>query len=85
MKLNKGNTQPPMLGNRQISRLIFEDSLTVGVMTSIDMQRAVNYIKEFCDKWELKMNLAKTKRVLIKNGRMLSKNEKWNIVGEEID
>jgi hypothetical protein len=58
-KLNKEHE--PMLSKRQIPRLLFADDLALGATSSTGMQQAINCINEFCDEWELKINIAKTK------------------------
>jgi hypothetical protein len=47
--------------NRNVSWLLFEDDLAVGTTISIGMQRAINSIKEYCEEWELRINISKTK------------------------
>jgi hypothetical protein len=61
------------------------DDLAVGATTRIGLQRAINYVKDFCEEWGLKINVDKTKIVVFKKGGNLSRDEKWRLDGEEIE
>jgi hypothetical protein len=60
------------------------DDLAVEATTRIRLQRGINCVKDFCEEWSLKINVAKTKRVVFKKGGKLSKDEKLWLGGEEI-
>jgi hypothetical protein len=83
-RLEKANTHPPTIRKWQIAGLLFVDDLAVGATTIIGLQRASNCIKDFCDEWNLKINVAKTKIVVFKKGGKLSRDEKRWLGGEEI-
>jgi hypothetical protein len=36
-------------------------------------------MKDFCEEWSLKINVAKTKIVVFKKGGKLSRDEKWRL------
>jgi hypothetical protein len=57
----------------------------VEATTVIGLQRAINCIKDFCKEWSLKINVTKTKIVVFKKGEKLSRDEKWQFEGEEIE
>jgi hypothetical protein len=65
--------------------LLFADDLAVGATTTTGLQRAISCIKDYCDEWSLKINVTKTKIVVFKKGRKLSRDEKWRLEGEEIE
>jgi hypothetical protein len=56
--------------------LLFADDLAVGATTIIGLQRATNCVKGFCDEWDLKINVAETTIVVLKQGEKLSSDEK---------
>jgi hypothetical protein len=53
----------------------------VGATTTIGLQRAISCIKDYCDEWSLKINVTKTKIVVLKKGEKLSRDEKWSLGG----
>jgi hypothetical protein len=65
--------------------LLFADDLAVGATTRIGLQRAINCVKDFCEEWGLKINVDKTKVLVFKKGRKLSRDEKWWLDGKEIE
>jgi hypothetical protein len=65
--------------------LLFADDLAVGATTIIGLQRVISCTKDFCEEWSLKINVAKTKIVVFKKGGKPSRDEKWQLGGEEIE
>jgi hypothetical protein len=65
--------------------ITFADELVTGTVISIGMQRAMNYMQEFCKEWNLKINVEKTKLAVFNMGGILNKNEKWRWGREEIE
>jgi hypothetical protein len=45
----------------------------------------INCIKDFCGEWSLKINVAKTKIAVFKKVGKPSRDEKWQLGGEEIE
>jgi hypothetical protein len=74
-RLEKANTHPPVIRKRQP----FDDDLAVGATTIIGLQRAINCIKDFCDEWSLKINVAETKIVMFETGGKLSTAKSWAV------
>jgi hypothetical protein len=48
-RLEKANTHPPVIRKRQVVGLLFVGDLSVGAITRIGLQRAINCIKDFCE------------------------------------
>jgi hypothetical protein len=67
-RLEKASAHPPVIRKKQVAGLLFAGDLAVGATTIIGLQRAINCIKDFCEKWSLKINVAKTKTVMFKKG-----------------
>jgi hypothetical protein len=67
-RLEEANTHPPVIRKRQVAGLRLADDLAVGATTIIGLQRAINCIKDFCEKWSLKINVANTKIEVLKKG-----------------
>jgi hypothetical protein len=72
MHMRLAKIHPPVLLRKQVTGLIFIDDL----VTSTDLQRVIICLQEFCKQWKLRINLDKTKTVVFKKGRKLSKNKK---------
>ena len=53
--------------------------------TSVGLQRKLKALESFCQKWGMKVNLAKTKIIVFRNGGKLSSKEKFLYNGKTID
>lgn len=58
--------------------VIFSDSI-------YGLQSSLSNLESYCLKWNLKVNVDKTKIVVFQKGGNLSRNEKWTYFGEEIE
>ena len=57
------------LVHSKLRLLLFADALVLLSETTQDMQRAVDLLNEYCDIWDLKINLIKTKLIPFSNHR----------------
>ena len=57
--------------------LLFADDLVIFAETVIELQRLINRLVGYCDRWRMKVNLLKTKVVVFRNGGPLRRYEKW--------
>ena len=57
--------------------LLFADDLVRFAETVIELQRLINWLVGYCDRWRMKVNLLKTKFVVSRNGGPLRRYEKW--------
>ena len=57
------------LVHSKLRLLLFADDLVLLSETTQDMQRAVDLLNEYCDIWDLKINLIKTKLIPFSNHR----------------
>jgi hypothetical protein len=63
---------------KQPSGLPFANELAAGTATSIGLHRAINCMQEFCKEWKQKINIEKTKIVVLKTAeRLRIKNGDW--------
>ena len=58
--------------------VIFSDTIE-------DLQSSLKYLEMFCTKWNLNVNIDKTKLVVFRKGGILNRNEKWTHSGEETE
>ena len=56
--------------------LLFADDLAPIADTPVDLQRRLNCLENYCEKWNMTVNMDKSKIIVLKNGGNLSKNEK---------
>ena len=45
----------------------------------------LNALSEYCDMWDLEVNLDKTKAMVFRNGGIVKRNEKWWYKGKPVD
>lgn len=67
-----------------IFSLMYADDIALVADTVIDLQKKVNCLEKYCNKWGLTVNMDKTKVVVFKNGGFVKKSEKWNFGEKEI-
>ena len=65
--------------------LMFADDAVILSDTIEGLQSSLNYLEMFCTKWNLDVNIGKTKIVVFRKGGILSRNECWTYAGEDIE
>ena len=66
--------------------LLFADDLVIFAETVIELQRLINRLGGYCDRWRMKVNLLKTKVVVFRNGGgALRRYEKWKFDGFKLE
>lgn len=69
------NTDPLLLGNTKLNCLMYADDIVLLSTSRIGLQKCIQGMKEFSDKWKLEVNLDKTKALIFnKKGSHLSEN-----------
>ena len=65
--------------------LMFADD-TVSFSESVEgLQLSLNNLVSYCNKWDLTVNIDKTKIVVFKKGGILSRQEKWTYASETVE
>ena len=64
--------------------LLFADDLALIDDTPADLQRCLNCLENYCEKWNMTVNMEKSNIIVFKNGGSLSKYEKWYFKDELI-
>ncbi|CAC5403534.1 unnamed protein product [Mytilus coruscus] len=64
--------------------LLFADDLALVADTPNDLQRRLNNLEKYCEKWKMTINMDKSNIVVFKNGGKLFKNEKWYFKNESL-
>ena len=79
------NTHSPCIGNVDIPGVLYADDICLMAFTKIGLQKKLDYVSEFCTKWDLKINVNKSKVLVGSKGCKFSKTEKWFIEGKELE
>lgn len=82
---NIGDHHSPTISNIQIPGLIFADDVCLASTTQIGLQKKINEVAKYCKKWDLKINIKKTKILIGSKGNNFSKKEKWYLENEVIE
>ena len=72
------------MGLVEILYLLFADDLVLIAETAIKLQRLLNQLGNYCDKYKLTVNLEKTNIVVFRKGGRLRSYEKWYYQGKLI-
>ena len=73
------------LDQLSIYLLIFADDAVIFSETIEGLQESLNNLKQYCDKWNLSVNIDKTKIMVFRKGGVLSQNETWTFDNNEIE
>ena len=65
--------------------LLFADDVAIFSDSVIGLQRLLDKLELYCERWSMSVNLDKTKIIVFKGGGHLSKNEKWVYGGMEVN
>ena len=57
--------------------LLFTDDLVLFADTKVELQRLINMLKLYCDRFKLKININKTNVIIFKNGGYLRQFKIW--------
>jgi hypothetical protein len=66
-------------------QFLFADDIANVTDTPVQLQRIINTIHNFCNKYGMKVNLDKTKIIVFRRGGCLKNYEKWYYDGEQIE
>ena len=73
--LSKDSNDPVIIDNTELSSLMFADDLVVVSTTNIGLQQCIDNLSQYCKKWNLTINLKKTKIFTFsKTGKMENTN-----------
>lgn len=81
---DEGTYQIPLM-NLELSSMLYADDLVLLSESAIGLQRQLNLLKSYCEKWQLKVNKDKTKIMVFRRGGALKRYEKWFYDGNKID
>ena len=62
--------------------LLFADDMVVLGKFVDDLQQSLDLLKQYCDKWDLEVNILKTKTMVFRKRGDIFENEKWYFDGK---
>ena len=65
--------------------LLFADDAVIFSESVEGLQTSLDSLESYCKKWNLQVNISKTKIMVFRKGGNLRQNEKWTYVGENIE
>ena len=66
--------EPIALGDHLVTCLMYVDDIVLLSNSKEGLQNSLSNLKEFCDSWNLKINIEKTKIIIFnKSGKLLKK------------
>lgn len=71
-------------GNR-IKVLMYADDIVIVSPSRTGLQLMINQLEEYCDNWNLKVNLTKSKIMVFRKGGKLSQNDRWSFKGQLVE
>ena len=70
---------------KNIMILLYADDMALIADTIGRLQRMIDVLESYCCKWNMLVNLIKTKIMVFRRGGVLRKNEQWFYKGEKIE
>ena len=77
--------QPVELKELSLFLLMYADDMVIFSESVEGLQNMLNTLYTYTLKWKLKVNIAKTKIVVFRNGGQLKENEQWFYNGSKVD
>ena len=65
--------------------LLYADDIVLFGNSAAELQNLIHILEEYCQKWELKVNITKTKVVIFRKGGILPNGLRFIYEGAEIE
>jgi hypothetical protein len=73
------------INNINIKLLAYADDIVLLASDKLSLKKMLQAFELYCSKWNLEVNLSKSKIIVFRNGGRLSRHEKWWFRNEEVD
>ena len=73
------------IGMVKLLLLLYADDIVLFAKTAEELQKSLDILEEYCDRWKLTVNKSKTKIVIFRKGGRLPANLQFNYKGSKID
>ena len=71
-------------GNTPVTHLLFADDLALFSQSVVGLQRMIDCLSNYCKKYNMKINIEKTKIMVFRKGGRPGKKESWHLDGHKI-
>ena len=75
----------PLLGQQEVPVLAFADDLVLLSTSAGGLQRMLDELDRYCQEWNLRVNVGKTKTMVFETGRRWGANSRFYYAGERIE
>ena len=83
--LKKSKFRGISMGNKtEIFLLMYADDIVLLGDTVLELQKKINILEKFCDKWGMEVNLTMTQVIVFRNGGKTSKSERFTYKSETV-
>ena len=72
-------------GDKKLEMLLFADDIVLMSEKEEGLQRMLNRLEKYCKKWDLEVNVEKTKAMVFRKGGRIKKREVWKYDGSIIE
>ena len=84
-RLGGDDVHAPEIDGVSVHTLLYADDLVLISHSPIGLQRMLDKLGVYCNQWKVQLSLEKTKIVVFKKGRKLSRAEKWFYLGNRVE
>ena len=84
-ELENNGTNGIDIGMVKLLLLLYADDIVLFGKTPEELQKSLNILEEYCDRWKLTVNTAKTKILVFRKGGRLSSNLQFTYKGNNIE
>ena len=73
------------IGLLKLFLLLYADDIVIFAESSDDLQKGLDVLAEYCKRWQLTVNIQKTKVMVFRKGGNLERNISFKFEGENIE
>ena len=85
MQLAQDDNECITIEQLSIYLLLFADDAVIISETPSGLQKSLDNLECYCKRWNLTVNVEKTKIVVFRKGGLLAQNERWTYDNQEIE
>jgi len=82
---NQENIRGIQINDVDIPCLMYADDIVLFADAPFELQNMLNALSDYCDMWDLEVNLEKTKAMVFRNGGIVKRTEKWFYKNKEVE